>query len=66
MDIGRRIAIIRKEKRLTQKELAEKAGISANYLRRIETGKCPAHQIKLVSRIADALGVDLNELYKDV
>lgn len=38
VEIGRKIAKLRQEKNLTQKELAEKARISVSYLKKIEEG----------------------------
>ena len=37
--LGRRIARLRKERRLTQDKLSEKAEISNNYLSNIENGR---------------------------
>lgn len=61
LEFGRNIAELRKAKNMTQKELAEKAGISSHYLSRIEMGKRPG--IKAAAMIANALGVEVKEFY---
>lgn len=60
--IGRNIAKLRQAQNLTQKELAERTGISSSYLSRIEEGNCPDPHVKTLSRIAFALGVKISEL----
>jgi transcriptional regulator with XRE-family HTH domain len=37
--LGKRIRALRKEAKLTQEELAERAGLSANYVGEIERGE---------------------------
>ncbi|WP_407310871.1 helix-turn-helix domain-containing protein [Desulfosporosinus sp. SB140] len=64
MRIGRKVAEIRTAKNMTQKELAERAGISVSYLSRIEKEKCPRPHIKTIARIAKCLGVELELLLK--
>jgi len=58
---GKKIAKLRQAQSLTQKELAERAGISIGYLSRIEEGAKKPH-FKTLSRIAFALGVKISEL----
>ena len=65
MGIGRKIAKLRQEKNLTQKSLAERAGISESYLSRIEEENCPRPHMKALSRIADALRAEVRELYDE-
>lgn len=57
--IGKRIAEIRKEKGLTQRELAELAEVGYGHLARIETGKYSTG-IDLLCKIANALGYRLD------
>lgn len=64
LDLGRKIKELRQLKGLTQKELAERAGISANYLSRIEEGNCSPPHVKTLSRIAFALNVTIREIKK--
>lgn len=58
---GERIEKLRKEKKLTQEELAEKAGLHRAYFWDIETGRNIS--IKTAYKIARALGVKLSELF---
>ena len=60
--VGKRIRIIRKKRKLTQEELAEKTRIHLSTLGRIERGESnpPLHT---VSKIAKALKVPLRELF---
>lgn len=60
--LGRRIAELRKKKRLTQEKAAEKAGIHRAYYWDIENGRNIS--IKTAYTLASALGVDLFELFK--
>lgn len=60
MNIGNALKDIRKGKKLTQKELANKIGISNTYLSEIENNSRKPN-IDLVKTIADAL--DVNFLY---
>jgi len=55
------------EKGLTQEELAEKSAISISYLTKIEApNTMKAFSLEAVFAIADALGVSVAELLKDV
>lgn len=58
-----RIYYLRKIHGLTQKELAEKAGISVHVLRNIEKPDVKGHTtITTLFNIADALGIEASEL----
>ncbi|MEQ9814962.1 MAG: short-chain fatty acyl-CoA regulator family protein [Azospirillaceae bacterium] len=59
--IGRRIRDRRRELRLTQSALAEKAGISGSYLNLIETDKRLIGGA-LLKRVAGALGLEVGDL----
>lgn len=59
--VGKRIAKMRKEKKWTQKQLAEAARLSKSRIAAIEEGKRPG--IKTVVMIAEALGVETRELF---
>lgn len=58
------ISKIRKQKRLKQKELAEKAGIDTSYLSSLENGKRDA-TLGYYRKIAAALEVPLRDLLED-
>lgn len=59
--LGERIEYLRKEKGLTQEELAEKAGLHRAYFWDIEQGKNIS--IKTAYNIARALGIKLSKLF---
>lgn len=59
--LGRNIQKIRKEKDLTQEQLAEKLGITLTYMGYFEIGhRVP--NLKMLSKIADILGVKVKDL----
>lgn len=53
----------RHDQKLTQEELAERAGLSARYLGAVERGDVSA-SVTVLGKIADALGVEPAELVK--
>ncbi len=55
------IKVLRKYKGMTQKELADNAGISRPYLTEIETGKKDG-SIRAMKALADVLGVNIGLL----
>ncbi len=59
--LGARIRDIRKRRRLSQEKLAERAGISAQYLSNIERGR-ENPTLDLLLRLADSLRVSLGEM----
>ncbi len=60
--VGKRIAELRRQKDFTQNRLAEAAGVTVNYLARVETGVHRATLPKLEA-IAAALGVGLGSVF---
>lgn len=61
MKFNERLRAIRKEKGLTQAELAEKAGIAVNSVRLYEAGaRLP--KLDTIARIAVAMGLTANDL----
>ena len=61
--VSRNIQRIRREKDLSQEEVAHRADIHQTYLSGVETGKRNL-SILVVERIAKALGVDVSEIFK--
>lgn len=59
--LAERIERLRKEKGMTQEELAEKAGLHRAYFWDIENGRNIS--IKTAYKIAHALGVNLKDLF---
>ena len=52
---------------LTQQELADKAGITMNYLSKIESNKMQrSFSIVILGRIADALEIDIRKLFEPI
>lgn len=54
----------RKESKLTQAELAEKAGVSRVTISRLESGELKETTLGTLSRIAQALQVTVDDLIK--
>ena len=61
IELGNRIRDRRQELRLSQEKVAEKAGISANTVSRIEGGQS-AMSIEIFIKMVQILGVDADEL----
>lgn len=59
--LSSRLRDIRKEKKLTQQELAEKAGLHLTYVGHLELGKYHP-TVFVMWKISKALGVSINEL----
>ena len=63
--IRKNIKEYRKKANLTQQQLADKAGISMNYIAKIESKKMQrGFTIVVAGRIADALGIDIKLLFE--
>jgi transcriptional regulator with XRE-family HTH domain len=61
---GERIRELRRERLLTQEDLAEKSGLNANSIVRIENGTIKEPRFSTVRKLAAALGVDPMDLPK--
>ena len=61
-ELGRRVLQRRKEVRLSQGELAERAGISRNYISLIERGEALNVSMKVLGQLAIALGTTPGDL----
>lgn len=52
---------------LTQQELADKAGITMNYLSKIESERMNrGFSVVIIGRIADALEIDIRKLFDEI
>ncbi|MDE6141247.1 MAG: helix-turn-helix domain-containing protein [Bacilli bacterium] len=60
--IGKLIAECRKDKKLTQKELAEKLGVSDKSVSKWENGNC-LPDVSLYMELCNILGITLNEFF---
>jgi transcriptional regulator with XRE-family HTH domain len=56
------IKALRNERGLTQEQVAEKAGVSKNYITILETGSRKSPSLPGLKRLAKALGVPVTEL----
>ena len=63
--LGRRIAFLRKEKKLSQIDLAADAMMAKSYLSELERGKRNP-SVLVLSRLAAALGTTLGERFKGI
>ena len=61
LEVGKRISGWRRQKGLSQVVVAERAGVAASYLSRIEGGKVHP-TVRTARRIADALRMSLDDL----
>lgn len=59
--LSERIKDVRKSKKMTQQELAEKAGLHLTYVGHLELGKYHP-TVFVMWKISKALGVSMNEL----
>ena len=61
--LGKRIKILRENAHLTQEKLAEKAGISLDYLGKIEVS-INKPGIKTILKLANALDIPIKEFFE--
>jgi transcriptional regulator with XRE-family HTH domain len=64
-EIGARLRSFRKSERLTQEELAFRAGLHPTYIGQLERGEKNA-TIDSIYKIIRALGVSFDDLFKDL
>lgn len=63
--LGERIKALRKERRMSLSELAEKAGVAKSYLSSIERNMQTNPSIQFIEKVSDALGVSVNDILYD-
>ncbi len=56
---------LRKQRQLSQEELAHEAGVERNYISLLELGRNSA-SVKTVFKLAPILGVTVSELFRQV
>ena len=57
----------REKAKLTQQQLADKCGITMNYLAKIESKKMNrGFTVVVMGRIADALEIDIRQLFDEI
>ena len=65
--IGANIKYYREQAKLTQIQLAEQAQISISYLSKIEAAGCnKSMSISVLNQIANVLGIEISEFFKEV
>lgn len=62
--LGQRVRALRKEAKLTQEELAERAGLSANYVGEVERGERNPSALALFA-LTRGLSVQPSRLFSD-
>ncbi|CAM5427285.1 Helix-turn-helix transcriptional regulator OS=Streptomyces cyaneofuscatus OX=66883 GN=G3I52_04295 PE=4 SV=1 [Streptomyces cyaneofuscatus] len=62
---GARVAGLREERGLTQKQLAAEIGRTASWLSQVERGIQPVNRLDVLRLLADGLGVSVQELRAD-
>jgi transcriptional regulator with XRE-family HTH domain len=60
--IGDRLRLIRRERNMTQEELAEAAGVSKEIVAKLEQGRRQSARTTTLMKLSDALDVDLSDL----
>ena len=63
--IGEKIKLLRKEKKMSISELAEKAGVAKSYLSSIERNLQTNPSIQFIEKISAVLNVSVNELIRE-
>jgi transcriptional regulator with XRE-family HTH domain len=63
--IAKNIKKYREKKGISQDKLSKLAGITLHTITKIESGATPDPRIETVKKIADALGVSVDDLLKD-
>ena len=59
-DIGREVAEIRRDRNLTQQKMAEQAGLSRDWLAKLETGRSAVvldHLLRLLRRLGASVTI---------
>lgn len=62
--VGKKLAQLRKKRRLTQQELAERAGLSVVYLSYLETGRKKKGTLGTFDKLMRSLDLPLADLFR--
>ena len=63
MNLGRAISLCRKQRELTQAELASRAGLSVSYLSLLEQNKRRDPTLSTIKKLAEALRIPVGILF---
>ncbi len=64
MEVGKRLATLRKQYNYTQNALAERAGVSQTHLRRVELGQADI-TVSHLQLLCDAMNITLKEFFEE-
>jgi transcriptional regulator with XRE-family HTH domain len=62
--IGQSLRRLRQSSRITQDELAERSGLSKNYICQVESGR-KSPSLNAISKLAACMGADVNDILSD-
>ena len=65
IQLGKRIAYLRKLKKMSQLDLSLESNVNKNYISDLEKGRRNA-SVMVLNRIAEALEIDLSTLFKGI
>lgn len=65
VEIGEKLRKARKEKKISQEKLAEKAGLSVSTIKRLESGLSSSYKIENIESVANALGIQIYSLLEE-
>ncbi|MCR4911121.1 MAG: helix-turn-helix domain-containing protein [Bacilli bacterium] len=65
MQLGKRIAYLRKLKKMSQLDLSLESNVNKNYISDLEKGRRNP-SVMVLNRIAEALEIDLSTLFKGI
>lgn len=65
INIGQKVKQLRKDRKITQEELAEKSNLSINYISRIENKNDLHISISVLIQLADAFHISVADLVQD-
>ena len=63
--IAKNIRLLRKEKGFSQDRLSKEAEVAYNTIIKIESGENPNPTVDTLERVANALGVSIEKLFKE-
>ena len=64
-DVGAEVARIRKKKRMSEQELAEKIGRTSKVIKRMEKGEFKQYTLRMLLEIAEATNTSLHFEFAD-
>jgi transcriptional regulator with XRE-family HTH domain len=62
LSVGGRLRSLRRSRRLTLREIADRSGLSESFVSQLERGQTGA-TVQSLQRIADALGIEVSDLF---